>query len=286
MPYNDAMRLTACALLAAIAGCSPFGGGGAFTCETDAECAGGPGPGRCEQVNGFCSFADGACASGQRYGTSSGSLSNVCVGDEPAIVDASSDAMGGEPALPDAPVDAPLSATTTNHPCVADTFLASDGPNSNYNVQTSALVDGDTQRVVLMRFDLSALPPGTSIVSAELHVWTDFDPGQTCTFYPVLESWDETTTTWNVRTTGTAWMTAGAAPPSRSTTAAATVLPAAAETEYTVALPPAVVTGWVTSPTTNNGLVITTTDADGTRFSTREHAMAARHPYLRVTHVP
>jgi len=280
------MRLAACALLAALSGCSPFGGAGAFTCETDAQCAGGPASGRCERATGFCSFADATCGSGQRYGTSSGTLSSVCVGDEPVFVDGPTDVMGGEPGTVDAAIDAPATATTTNHPSVADTFLASDVPNMNFNAQTSALADGDIQRVVLMRFDLSSLPVGTSIVSAELHIWSDTDPGQTCTFYPVLESWDEATTTWNVRTTGTAWMTAGAAPPSRSTIAAATVLPNTAGTEYTVAIPSAVVTGWVATPASNFGLVITTTEADGTRFSTREHPTVTSRPYLRVTHVP
>jgi len=82
-----------------VSACSPFGGG-AFACEVDADCAGGPGAGRCEPT-GFCSFPDGDCASGMRYGTSSGSLSSVCVGDEPPI-DA---ATNGADAARDAAID-------------------------------------------------------------------------------------------------------------------------------------------------------------------------------------
>jgi hypothetical protein len=81
----DAMRLAACALTFAISACSPWSGGAAFHCETDAQCTGGSGAGRCEMLTGFCSFEDGECTSGQRYGSSSGSLSDVCVGDEPPI---------------------------------------------------------------------------------------------------------------------------------------------------------------------------------------------------------
>ena len=81
----DVMRLAACALTFAISACSPWSGGAAFHCETDAQCTGGPGAGRCEMLNGFCSFEDEDCTSGQRYGTSSGSLSGVCVGEEPPI---------------------------------------------------------------------------------------------------------------------------------------------------------------------------------------------------------
>jgi hypothetical protein len=79
------MRLAACALTLAISACSPWSGGAAFHCETDAQCTGGPGAGRCEMLNGFCSFEDSECTSGQRYGSSSGSLSGVCVGEEPPI---------------------------------------------------------------------------------------------------------------------------------------------------------------------------------------------------------
>ncbi len=81
------MRVLACALLASLWGCSPFGGG-AFRCETDADCAGGPSAGRCETAVGFCSFEDSSCQSGYRYGTSSGGQSGVCVGDEMPIIDA------------------------------------------------------------------------------------------------------------------------------------------------------------------------------------------------------
>ncbi len=78
----DAVRMVLVAWLSASVACSPFGGG-AFRCELDTQCAGGPGPGRCELTTGFCSFADGTCDSGQRYGESSGALAGLCVGDEP-----------------------------------------------------------------------------------------------------------------------------------------------------------------------------------------------------------
>ena len=98
-----AMRLAACALALAITACSPWSGGAAYHCETDAQCTGGPGVGRCEVLSGFCSFGDLECVSGQRYGSSSGSLSGVCVGDEPPIdaaVDSSIDTPPGY--IPDA----------------------------------------------------------------------------------------------------------------------------------------------------------------------------------------
>ena len=69
--------------------CSPFGGAGAFQCESDTECQGAQ-DGRCEP-NGFCSFLDDTCGlGGRRYGGLSGSLAGTCVGAEPidaAVID-------------------------------------------------------------------------------------------------------------------------------------------------------------------------------------------------------
>ena len=82
--YNDRMRAFAWVLLTGLCGCSPFGGG-AFRCETDADCAGGPSAGRCETAVGYCSFEDASCGSGRRYGSASGAQSGVCVGEEVPI---------------------------------------------------------------------------------------------------------------------------------------------------------------------------------------------------------
>lgn len=62
------------AMTAVAVGCSP----GAFTCEDASECIDGAVPGAC-QPDGFCSFPDGDCESGQRYGAHSGALSRDCV---------------------------------------------------------------------------------------------------------------------------------------------------------------------------------------------------------------
>ena len=75
------LALTAGVLAACLAGCSPFGSSSAFTCETQDQCNAGAGP-RCEP-NGFCSYTDTGCPSGQRYGDHSGGNSDRCVGDEP-----------------------------------------------------------------------------------------------------------------------------------------------------------------------------------------------------------
>jgi len=70
-----------------------------YTCDTSAQCTVG---GTC-QPNGYCSFPDPACASGQRYGAAAGlGLGGLCVGDEPS----------GDAAGPDAPIDGDVNLDT------------------------------------------------------------------------------------------------------------------------------------------------------------------------------
>jgi hypothetical protein len=53
--------------------------GGSFVCDSADQCSANGVLGVC-QPDHFCSFADGTCDSGQRYGSSSGTSSGVCVG--------------------------------------------------------------------------------------------------------------------------------------------------------------------------------------------------------------
>jgi hypothetical protein len=52
----------------------------AFLCASSEQCTSN---GVCQPTTGFCSFQDGDCASGQRYGAASGALGGICVGAEP-----------------------------------------------------------------------------------------------------------------------------------------------------------------------------------------------------------
>ena len=76
-----------------------------FACTSDVDCTGSA-PGRCEPV-GFCSFADGSCAAGRRFGDHAGSYSDRCVGElgSDGGIDAPGDGMID--ARIDAMIDAP-----------------------------------------------------------------------------------------------------------------------------------------------------------------------------------
>jgi Thrombospondin type 3 repeat len=93
-------------LAVVLAGCRATG---IFACETSDQCQLGSTLGVCEPT-GFCSFADGSCASGARYDSYAGNgLASTCVGDEPP---------------PDAPVGDPdhdgVSGPDDNCPLIAN----------------------------------------------------------------------------------------------------------------------------------------------------------------------
>lgn len=76
-----------CVLVLANAGCLRKT---EFRCETDTACGAG---GQCE-ASGFCSFADGECASGRRYDSSAGPLSGQCTSGDDPTTDGGIDSMG------------------------------------------------------------------------------------------------------------------------------------------------------------------------------------------------
>ena len=207
------------------------------------------------------------------------------------------DAAAPADAAPSPPDAAPPEPETTvlDGASFADTFLRFNNPTLNY---------GDTQRLcadttaddrrILLRADLSSLPPGAEVLAAELHIWTGSNTNdlstQTLSLYRLLEGWNEGNqdaaagvASWNERTAGTAWTVAGAGVGSRDDVASGSLAPAALDTEYVVALPPDLVAGWLADPASNFGLVMVAAGSDGACFNSREAAATGKRPSLSVT---
>jgi hypothetical protein len=68
-------------LLTLAIACSACIRAGDFKCAEDVECDRGGATGTC-QANGYCTFADASCASGQRFADLSGDVSNQCFGEQ------------------------------------------------------------------------------------------------------------------------------------------------------------------------------------------------------------
>ena len=306
------MRLHALVALAVLAiaatGCAPD----SFVCERSEQCVRGADQGVCQPA-GVCSFADPLCASGQRYGDYAGDRSNTCVGgDEPdtgAPPDGASDPDA--PPADAAPADGPdhgppdgrgpdetLRFGEGNGADVTgvsrDTWIDSESQTRNHGGQNELRADGDPQRHALMRIDVSALPAGAVVVSAQLRLSTTGNghlASGRIAIYPLLEDWDEGAAddgvgvaSWALRSGVTPWATIGAgAPGSRGTTPLATFTPSADDTSYDIALPPAIIEAW-RDPGANHGFILVAESAGSeSGFFVSRGGARAKRPLLTVT---
>ncbi len=181
------------------------------------------------------------------------------------------------------PPDGPPTPTTTDHLTTADTWIQVNFATTNNGAETFVIADGNPFCVALLRFDLGGLA-GSTVTEVKLHVFTNFDSGAEVQAFVVNEQWSESQATWNERASGQAWMSAGATPPSRGTTALATFTPGQADSEFTSSFDVATVQNWIDNPGSNFGLAIASVNADGPKFYSRE--AAAFKPFLRITHAP
>jgi hypothetical protein len=184
----------------------------------------------------------------------------------------------------------------------ADTEIDSDNPNGNFggDIRFYCGRHGAVLYVGLLRFDLSAIPPGATVQSASLELWTGDDPldNGTVQWHRVLESWTEGNgdktgpagvANYSQRVQGTAWATVGAgAPGSSDQTIFAEQATPALNTPYTFVLPPSMVQSWVSAPASNFGMscfVAPGIDSD-TDFKAQASSFEDRRPELTVTYVP
>ena len=144
-------------VLGALAGCGPAA---AFQCENDMDCLRrSEQPGVCQGV-GFCSFPDGGCESGQRFGEFSGAFGEKCV---PA--GGSGTGSGGER---DTETGGESGFGTTASSGASD----SAGPNTTLGGTTSP---DDTASDETSTSDDPAT--GKQPTESELLLWIDFEDG-------------------------------------------------------------------------------------------------------------
>ncbi len=95
---------------------------------------------------------------------------------------------------------------------VQDAYIQLKNPTTNTGTDGTIVVDredGDLQRA-LLQFDLSSIPAGSTIHSASLKLEaTSVDGLLNIDVHQILEPWAEGSTTWNERSSGTSWSTAG-----------------------------------------------------------------------------
>jgi hypothetical protein len=149
-----------------------------------------------------------------------------------------------------------------------DTFLDSNAAVHNFGVHGDLHTwEWDSSATSLLRFDLTFIPPGATIVEATLELWSDAEGGTlqsgSLAGFRMLEAWEEGeydwesgVANWEYRLPGVVWTTAGARQGSHADEILFEFDLAEFDTAYEVSIPPEVVQAWVDDPDDNHGMAI------------------------------
>ncbi len=171
-----------------------------------------------------------------------------------------------------------------------DTSISMREPAANFGAREGLFVHraNDNQHAVLLKWDLSMIPPGSRVVSAEvtLFVTGGLDaPGYRA--YEARRPWQESEATWRVFAGGRPWQTPGAQADADRGSRPLGVLAPSATGLYTFPLSEAAVQAWVNAPPANHGIVIAGTALQNAwEFNSRESSPAERRPKLTVSYLP
>src|SRR5919107_1617092 len=175
-----------------------------------------------------------------------------------------------------ASLTAAAAETTNVVTSVADAGLSELAPTTNNGSATTLKVGGDDpdpggkDLYAALRWDLSQIPAGATVTSASVTLNVSNPSPQTYGAYELKRAWNEGQLNWNQAATGSPWATAGAQGATDRGTQIASVTPTNIA-PYTFTIPASVVQGWVSAPSSNNGILLAnTTNSDGFAFQTKE----------------
>ncbi len=171
----------------------------------------------------------------------------------------------------------------------SDTKIASSKPTTNYGNATS--FDVDTNIAALLRWDISAIPTTSIVVSAAIELYVTNTTKDTYELYAMQRAWDELSATWQQYATGQAWSAVGATGSADMDRAVLGQVSPGSKGFYRIELNEAgvmAVQAWINDPESNFGFIIEDYAAkDGFDFYSSEYSTAARRPKLIINyHTP
>lgn len=189
------------------------------------------------------------------------------------------------PTLTPLPTVTPL--PTTKSVCLAatqDTYLVQDAATKNTGSESDLKVKPDTgkERRILIVFDLTALPPSSTVLNATLRLYEDTKKdGQIVYVHRLISAWNELQATWTNSTSGTRWATAGG---DFESVPIATFLPNL-DNRYRDIPVTSITQNWLSSTVANFGVLLRSTGVNGeVKFKSRNEANTAKRPQLCITY--
>ena len=214
-------------------------------------------------------------------GSSSGNITHVSSGADQVDI-----AVSGEAAI--TPATVIFQDGLDGYSGTRDTYIFNTDPTTVRGSEATFVQDYDSETVErrsLLLFDLSSIPAGATIVSAEFEFYVTAE-GQGFNMYRMLLPWDEPTVTY-------------ASIGNRHFQADDVDAMSAVDANWsghdgytgssTVAIPASTIQAWVDGTLTNNGWLMIATDipgGDGQQLASRENGTQARNPKLTVEYYP
>jgi hypothetical protein len=177
-----------------------------------------------------------------------------------------------------------------------DATLAEWKPDTPFGRGPGHRADGDDPNgtgrdaAVLLRWDVSAVPRGSRVLSATLTLTVTNGTPQAYPIHALARGWSEAEATWRAADGRSAWQQPGARGPADRGAVALGALGPVNPGVATVALGAAgvaAVQSWVDDATRNFGLVLSDpSNGDGVEFAARESVTPASRPKLTVVYLP
>jgi hypothetical protein len=140
-----------------------------------------------------------------------------------------------------------------------DTKIAGRNATTNYGTAQTFDVDGDPDVAALLRWDVSAIPTGSIIVSAAIDLNITGSTKNNYEVYALQRAWDEISATWQRAMTGQNWNTAGATGGADHSAAVLGVLGPVSTGTQRIQLNAsgvAAVQAWINDPSSNFGIIL------------------------------
>jgi hypothetical protein len=185
---------------------------------------------------------------------------------------------------------------TNGYAGTTDGKLVQNARNTNYAATTSLSVDGDDPAwsgrdiAALLRWDVSAIPPGSRIEAASIAIRILDGSANTYPIYALTRAWEEGAATWSLASAGMTWQVAGAQGANDREATSIGAVPAYATGTAMISLEAAAlakIEQWVADPPGNFGIVIAhASNRDLLTFSSSEASMTSTRPKLTVSYRP
>jgi hypothetical protein len=175
-----------------------------------------------------------------------------------------------------------------NYVGTIDTKIASTNSSTNYGNNSNLTIGGNPDEAGLFRWDVSAIPVGSSVQSVSLELYVTGSSRDSYEVYALQRAWDELSATWQRYASGKNWTGKGASGSGDQQTTVLGQLNAASTGTYRINLNAAgvaAVQAWINDPGQNFGIIIKDySTSRAVAVATSETRTASQRPKLVVNY--